>query len=94
MLRTVNVWNEVQSVRVSLLRLGDIFETRPEQPRGEAAPPLLPPVTGHLRFEKVTFRYTDGRVYLLAYPGVKYDKADPSPGQLTVSYNDDTLKKQ
>ncbi|HSU66133.1 MAG TPA: hypothetical protein VLJ39_04650, partial [Tepidisphaeraceae bacterium] len=42
----------------------------------------------------ITFRYGDGRIYRLAYPGIKYDKADPSPAQLTVSYNDDALTKQ
>jgi ATP-binding cassette subfamily B protein len=41
------------------MRLADVFETRPEQPRGPASPPPLPPVTGHIRFDKVTFRYSD-----------------------------------
>jgi hypothetical protein len=42
----------------------------------------------------ITFRYDDGRVYLLAYPGVDYDKADSSPAQLVLGFNEDTLKKK
>jgi hypothetical protein len=46
------------------------------------------------RDHTVTFKYDDGRVFLLAFPGAGYDKADPSPASLTLGYNEDTLKKR
>ena len=42
----------------------------------------------------VTFRYDDGRVYRLAFPGAGYDKADPSPATLTLGYNEDPLTRK
>lgn len=47
-----------------------------------------------VRDHTITFRYDDGRVYLLAYPGADYDKSNPSPGQLTLGFNEDPLKKK
>ncbi len=50
--------------------------------------------TYSVRDHTITFRYTDGRVYLLAYPGVDYDKANRSPATLVLSYNDDKLTRK
>ena len=50
--------------------------------------------TYSVRNNTITFRYTDGRVYRLAYPGVDYNKANPSPATLNLSFNDDTLSKK
>lgn len=58
-LRMVSVWDELQDVRISLERLSDVFDSDPEEPSAPAPRPSLPRVSGHLRFEKVTFRYSD-----------------------------------
>ena len=50
--------------------------------------------TYSVRDHTITFRYSDGRVFLLAYSGIDYDKANPSPATLTLNYKDDTLKKK
>jgi hypothetical protein len=42
----------------------------------------------------VTFRYDDGRTYLLAFPGVGYDKTDSSPRQFSLGMNEDELRRQ
>lgn len=55
----IGVWDEVQSVRLSLERLADVLDTKAEEPQGDTALPAMPPVKGHIRFEKVTFRYSE-----------------------------------
>jgi hypothetical protein len=42
----------------------------------------------------ITFRYEDGRVHLLAYPGTDYDGANRSPPVLTLGFNEDPLKRK
>lgn len=59
MLGIVRVWDEVQNARLSLERLSDVFDTKPEESSGEIAPPPLPAVRGHIKFEKLTFRYDE-----------------------------------
>ncbi len=57
--RIIGVWNEIQSTRVSLQRMVDVLDTPAEEPHGTEAPPSLPPIRGHIRFEKVTFLYSE-----------------------------------
>lgn len=55
-LRLVKMWQDFQQTGLSIQRLGDIFNTTPEQ----AVNPTkarLPAIRGHVRFEGVTFRY-------------------------------------
>lgn len=59
MLRIVRVWDTVEGARLSLERLADVLDTKPEEPLGAVPLPYLPRVEGHLRFEKVTFRYSE-----------------------------------
>ena len=40
------------------------------------------------------FSYADGRRFPVAFPGIGYQKSDPSPAKLEMSYNDDTLERQ
>lgn len=40
------------------------------------------------------FSYDDGRRFPVAFPGHGYDKSDPSPAKLEMSWNADTLKRQ
>jgi hypothetical protein len=42
----------------------------------------------------VIFNYTDGRKIKIAFMGVGYNKTNPSPATLTLSVNEDVLKKQ
>jgi len=42
----------------------------------------------------ITFDYRDGRRYRAAFYGDHYDKANPSPDVIVMSFNDDVLKKR
>lgn len=55
-LRLVNLWQEFQQTAVSLERLGDIFNARPE-PSSEMQKMRLPSIRGNVEFQNVTFRY-------------------------------------
>jgi ATP-binding cassette, subfamily B, bacterial HlyB/CyaB len=56
LLRLVNLWQEFQQVGISVQRLGDVLNTQPE-PSYNPNRTTLPHVTGHVRFDEVTFRY-------------------------------------
>lgn len=55
-LRLAQLWNEFQQFRISIARLGDILNTKPEA-QLTATHPNLPPIKGEIRFENVSFRY-------------------------------------
>ena len=55
-LRLSQLWNDFQQARISVRRLGDILNT-PVEPRYSANRTTLQRITGHIRFEGVTFRY-------------------------------------
>jgi subfamily B ATP-binding cassette protein HlyB/CyaB len=55
LLRLVNLWQEFQQVGISVQRLGDILNTRPES--ALISRTALPQIVGQIRFEDVTFRY-------------------------------------
>ena len=54
------------------------------------------PGTGAYEVKKfsVIFNYTDGRKIKIAFIGADYDKINLSPATLTLSFNEDVLKKQ
>ncbi|HET9868256.1 MAG TPA: ATP-binding cassette domain-containing protein, partial [Nitrospira sp.] len=56
LLRLVNLWQEFQQVGISIQRLGDVLNTRPE-PSYKPNRTTLPHVAGQVVFEDVTFRY-------------------------------------
>lgn len=56
LLRLVNLWQEFQQGRISVQRLGDVLNTRPE-PSYDPNRTTLARVNGHVAFEEVTFRY-------------------------------------
>jgi subfamily B ATP-binding cassette protein HlyB/CyaB len=59
-LRLVQMWQEFQQTGLSIKRLGDIFNTKPE-PAMNPAKARLPAIKGSVRLEAVRFRYrTDG----------------------------------
>jgi len=55
-LRLSQLWQDFQQVKVSMARIGDILESRPEQSPGSLS--ALPPPRGDILFKDVTFRYT------------------------------------
>ncbi len=56
LLRIVNLWQEFQQVGISVQRLGDVLNARPE-PSYNPTRTTLSRVQGDLRFEEVVFRY-------------------------------------
>ena len=42
----------------------------------------------------VIFKYTDGRILHIAFPGINYDKKNQSPGKIMLSFKEDTLIKK
>ena len=55
-LRLVQSWQDFQQTGISMKRLGDIFNTKPE-PMLDPSKSRLPSITGDVRFEHVRFRY-------------------------------------
>lgn len=55
-LRIVQTWQDFQQTSLSIKRLGDIFNTRPE-PAISAASSQIPLSHGVIKFQRVTFRY-------------------------------------
>jgi hypothetical protein len=47
-----------------------------------------------IKNHSVIFHYTDGRKIKIAFIGTDYDKNNPSPATLTLSFNEDVLVKQ
>lgn len=55
-LRFVQLWQEYQQASMSVKRIGDIFNSAPEQ-RVDTSKAPLPPIDGEIAFENVRFRY-------------------------------------
>src|SRR5437868_10127393 len=55
-LRLAQIWQDFHQARLSVERLGDILNTRPEPMIGSGRS-ALPPIRGEVTFEHVTFRY-------------------------------------
>jgi ATP-binding cassette subfamily B protein len=57
-LALAGLWDELQEVLISVERLNDVFDTEPEETPQK---PLLvlPPLQGHIKFDQVTFRYSE-----------------------------------
>ena len=55
-LRLAQLWQNFQQVRISIDRLGDVLNTRPE-PQHDPTKASLPPIEGSIRFDRVRFRY-------------------------------------
>lgn len=55
-LRIAQIWQDFHQVRLSIERLGDILNTRPEPTIGMGRA-VLPPIEGAVTFDHVTFRY-------------------------------------
>ncbi len=65
-LRVVQLWQDFQQASISVRKLGDILNT-PGEPSHNRNRASLPELTGHIRFDDVTFRYRpEGREILRA----------------------------
>jgi HlyB family type I secretion system ABC transporter len=53
-----NLWDELQEIFISIERLNDVFEAKPEEPPGQPML-VLPPLHGEVVFDGVTFRYDE-----------------------------------
>ncbi|HBM16904.1 MAG TPA: type I secretion system permease/ATPase [Lentisphaeria bacterium] len=58
MLRLINMWQSFQSAKVSVDRLGDILNVEKE-PAFNPNRTTLPNLEGHIKFDRVTFRYKE-----------------------------------
>ena len=73
-IRLAQLWQDFQQVGISVERLGDILNTRTEISGSRMA---LPPIKGHVTFERVSFRYRPDAPEVLA--GIELDI---KPGQV------------
>jgi subfamily B ATP-binding cassette protein HlyB/CyaB len=55
-LRLSQLWQDFQQVRISVDRLGDVLNA-PAEPEHNPTRATLPPIRGHIAFDKVRFRY-------------------------------------
>ena len=55
-LRLVQMWQDFQQTSISVKRLGDIFNSKPE-PTMDSSKTRLPSIRGEVFFDKVSFRY-------------------------------------
>jgi len=63
-LRIVQLWQEFQQTRVSIDKIGEILNA-PTEPGRDANCAALPPITGTLKLESVSFRYSPDRAEVL-----------------------------
>ena len=56
-MRLIDIWDQLQEVTISMERLGDVLESAPEEP-DPATKVAVQSVRGHVRFDKVSFRYS------------------------------------
>ena len=55
--RLISLWNDFQEILVAVERIDDVINVPPEEDLESAKLASLSPIKGHIRFEKVSFRY-------------------------------------
>ena len=55
--RLTVLWNQLQEVVIATERINDVLDAEPEEDLQHQVRQLLPELQGHIRFEKLTFRY-------------------------------------
>ncbi len=55
--RLTVLWNQFQEVIIAVERINDVLDAEPEEDLHHQPRQNLPAIKGHIRFEKVTFRY-------------------------------------
>ncbi|MCU0535353.1 MAG: peptidase domain-containing ABC transporter [Hydrococcus sp. Prado102] len=57
--RLTDLWNEFQEIVIAVERIDDVIQAPPEEDLQQLSiRPTLPPLQGHIRFDRVTFRYS------------------------------------
>jgi len=74
LLRIVQIWRDVQQTKISIERIGDIFDTRPEVASENKT--RMQQLQGRITFQNVTFRYD-----LTRSPAIKNMSFEIDPGQ-------------
>ena len=57
--RLTFVWNELQEIIIAIERINDVIDTEPEEDLQNQMRQSLPMLQGHLKFDRVSFRYHD-----------------------------------
>ena len=57
--RLTFVWNELQEIIIAIERINDVIDTEPEEDLQVQLRQSLPLLQGHLKFDRVSFRYHD-----------------------------------
>jgi ATP-binding cassette subfamily B protein len=55
--RLTVLWNELQEVVIAVERINDVIDTAPEEDLLHQTRQTLPPINGHIQFDRVTFCY-------------------------------------
>ena len=65
LLRLSTIWQNIQELRVSFERLADVIDTPEESDEVDKSKVMLPPLTGEVRFENLSFRFRPGQPEVL-----------------------------
>ena len=77
--RLTTLWNDLQEVLIAIERIEDVIDSPVEEELNESRQ-SLPPITGHIKFENVTFRYQpEGEINTLENISFQV-----SPGQMVA----------
>ena len=60
LLRLSSIWQNIQEVKVSMERLADVVDTPVESTEQDQQKIPLPQISGHVKFDEVTFAFTPG----------------------------------
>ena len=74
LLRLSTIWQNIQELRVSFERLGDVIDTPQESDDLDKQKIPMPPVNGKVRFEDVTFSFDKNNSYVLNNVSFEIDK--------------------
>ena len=65
LLRLSTIWQNIQELRVSFERLADVIDTPEESDEVDKSKVMLPPLSGDVRFEGLSFRFRPGQPEVL-----------------------------
>ena len=74
LLRLSSIWQNIQELRVSFERLGDVIDTPQESNALDKQKISMPPVNGKVRFEDVTFSFDNNNSNVLNKVSFEIDK--------------------
>ena len=73
LLRLAQLWQNFQETALSIERLSDIVDARPEADETERQNIPLPPITGRVAYDNVSFRFKDSGPMVLNNVNVEFD---------------------